>query len=347
MSALYGFYGHPHWRLFLDWFDPTGYLEGHEDLDLAGFRPSQPERLLYHFINQGFLERRIYSPQLARCFNVEYYAPQVGPKAARQSWYELQQHWLYEGIFEGLAPSEVTDAALGSEFQVFNMGRVASQAIVQALLEAGARNIIHTHSDYEYATSYAGSILTFSQILQVKQIASRRPAPRIFSGVRDPMEWAVSAIWRSAKVGDLTLPRSGEELVARLRQTLGTALHWFVHGYFMGLDVFQHPFDAEAGFGTIEHGRTRLFLYRMEALPRLERELCAFTELPALPLTTLDASRGTADRDHVERLLASIRLPEELVHEIYDSALVRHFFTERERERLRDRWLRVSQQVAS
>lgn len=339
MSALDGLYAHPHWPLIVEWFDPSGYLDIHEDLQAAGYTIREPERLTYHFLNQGFLERRIYRPQLVRSFDYDFYRAQRGARGQALNERELQQHWVYEGVFAGLAPTDVTQAALSSPFQVFNMGRVGSQAVVQALAGTGLTNVIHTHSDYEFGQSYAGSALTFSQLLQVKHFCAGSNPPRIISGVRDPIDWALSAIWRSASVGDQKLPRDVRSVLAHVRRTLGAGLNWFRHRYFVDLDVYEYPFDREAGFAIIEQGRTRVLLYRLDRLPHFRPALEEFTGVAGLALGTVDRSSGSAQRHRLETVLRIARLPEDLLNEIYESRYARHFFTPTARAEMRERWL--------
>lgn len=339
MSLFEGLYGHPHWNLIVQWFDPTGYLDLHEDLQTAGYRIQDPEPLIYHFVNQGFLERRIYRPQLVRHFDFDFYRRQLGVSGKGLTNYELMQHWVYDGIFRGLSPSEATEAALSSPFQVFNMGRVGSQSVVQALLAAGATNVIHTHSEYEFRINYLGAVTTFSQLIQIKHLSAKVPSPRFISGVRDPMSWALSAVGRSARVGDQALPSDSQSLLSRVRLVLGSALNWFAHNYFIGLNVFEHQFDQELGWAFVDHGRSRLLLYRLDRLPQLGPALKEFTGVAELHLPRVDVSSGSDEQRRLEGWLRDAAIPEELLREVYDSDFARHFFTPAERTDQLDRWL--------
>ena len=339
MSALEGFYGHPHWNLILEWFDPSGYLELHEDLRQAGYRIEEPERLTYHFINQGFLERRIYSPQLVRHFDYDFFQRQLGASGQELTKYELMQQWVYEGIFQGLAPSEATEAALASPIQVFNMGRVGSQSLVRALLAAGATNVIHTHSEYEFGISYLGTVVTFSQLIQIKHLSENVPAPCLISGVRDPVSLALSAVGRSARVGDQMLPSDAKSLLNRVRLVLGGVLNWFAHNYFVGLNVYEHHFDQEMGWGLVDHGRSRVLLYRLDRLPQLGPVLKELTCVAGIDLPRVDVSSGSDEQRRLEKWLREAPLSDELLGEVYDSRYARHFFTPAERAERRDHWL--------
>src|SRR4029079_4243310 len=81
------------------------------------------EALLYHFVNTGFYERRIYRPHLLRGFHADYYREQLPHELRELSDGELHAHWAYSGVFRGLAGSEATSAALDSPFQVFSLRR--------------------------------------------------------------------------------------------------------------------------------------------------------------------------------------------------------------------------------
>jgi hypothetical protein len=216
---------------------------------------------------------------------------------------------------------------------------VGSQSVAQALEAAGVANLIHTHSEFEFGINYLGTVLTFSQLLQVKHVSTRVPAPRLISGVRDPVSWALSAMGRSARVGDQALPGDPASLALRIRQILGGALHWFEHDYFVGLNVYEHPYEPNVGWGIAEHGRSRLLLYRLDRLPELGPVLEDFTGLTGLKLPRVDVSRDSAERRRLEGWLRESPEFEALVREIYRSPYARHFFTPAERAERVDRWL--------
>jgi hypothetical protein len=288
----------------------------------------------YHFVHTGFDERRVYCPQLIRAFNGQYYRSQLPPEFARATQYELFGHWLYEGVFDGLAPNESTDAALDTRFHVFNPGRVGSYAVVQALQDAGQTNIVHAHSNFEFSRSYRGTCLTYEQLLMVKALDTRRPPVTIICGVRDPFEWAVSAVLRSVEHAAIPRPATPLEAIWHIRRNVGRLLHWFRHAFFQDLDVYGTAFDPERGYATIDKGRTRVLLYRADKLTSLSSALGDQLRLPRFHVQRVNESSA---RDVFEDLAQ--QLPPDLCEAVITSPYAAHFFTERERRDMEARWL--------
>jgi hypothetical protein len=332
-EGLTGAFGHPYARLIRDWFDPSGYLLDNADVS-SSFPASQAaEAAEFHFLNTGFRERRIYCPQLLRGFDRHYYRTQLSEPSSNLATYELFGHWLYDGIFQGLAGNEVTDQALDTDVHVFGMGRVASYSIVAALERRGFSHLVHAHSGYEFIQFFPGCCLTYRQLVSVKALETFRPPITFLSGVRDPFAWFLSTVERSLQAGEVPCALTPEGLADHCRERVGHALNWFDHEYFQGVDVFAHPFDAERGAALLQKGRTQVILYRVDKLESVSRDIARWLGLSSLEIPWTNAAPGAT-------VHAGFRVSDELWDAVSRSAYMRHFFSDAERAAMASRWTR-------
>lgn len=332
-----GFYGHPFSDLIRKWFDPKGYLEFYPDLLALLTRPHDHESLLYHFVNTGFYERRIYNPQLLRTFDADYYRSQLNGEAAEFGDGKLQAHWLYEGIFRGLAGSEATGAAFDSPFQVFNIGRVGSHSIVDALAKSGIANVIHTHSDFEFSHAYRGCCLTFSQLMEVKLRIQNRPPVFVISGVRDPVGWLLSVVARLTDRGEFTLKDlSPLRLTSQLRSQVRFMLDFFGNALLSRFEVFSRGFDAKVGLGVYASGRNKLLIYRVDRLAGLAPAIGKMLGLQKFEIPLSNRSSGVIDRGLADSIWKML-FEDGFADTVLASDYVRQFFESDEQEVIADR----------
>lgn len=334
-----GLYGHPYHELILEWFDPLGYLELNPDLHVVVKQKYDYEALLFHFVNAGFFERRIYCPRLLRSFNADYYRNFLNDEVKSFSDERLMRHWIYEGVFKGYATSEDTDAGLRSPFQIFNIGRVGSLSIVDALLKCGYTNVIHTHSDYEFSRANPCSCLTFSQLMEIKAKQDTRPPMFIISGVRDPISWLISSYSRlidiESHADDLAaLQLPGFEGV--LRGRIHFMLNFFKNPMFAGFNVFGNGFNTEEGYGLYKFGKHRLLIYRVDRLSKIECVIADVVGNRNFKIEHINRSSGTARRESIDVFSKILKttFDDSLIEVLRKSDYMQHFFTKLEQCRL-------------
>ncbi|QCK88164.1 hypothetical protein E8L99_21570 [Phreatobacter aquaticus] len=110
---------------------------------------------------------------------------------------------------------------------------------------------------------------------------------------------------------------------------------WFDHGYFQGIDVFNTPFPTERGHVTIKTSQVSVFLYRLDALHRLQEPLSLFCGCPL----SVKVQNNHPVPDIYDRLMRQ-RFSRSLVDKIYGSRYCQHFFTASEIGTLSDRFTR-------
>lgn len=194
-------------------------------------------------------------------------------------------------------------------------------------------------------------------------VAKQRPV-KVISLVRHPVENMLSIFARARFAGgtDESRPEadSSEEL-SRLFVTeyLEQGRHrrqldWF-HDEFeptLGVDVYQHPFDAEQGLVQFQEGCLDVLILRTE-MPDEEksRHVAAFLGLPHFSMLKANSylSKGKDSTPGMpasqtnygaayQQLKEHASIPPHFLTEIVDSRYVQHFFSERQREALRQRY---------
>lgn len=298
--------------------------------------------LYQHFVETGWREGRSYSRLLHAFLDPSFYQrryPELNLREPR----EAVRHWMFEGFYEGRIPNGVTQRILDSQLHLFQFGKVGSKAIERALYAAGHRELVlHLHWPNDLVSTYPDCIFSYQEVLE------REPKKKIrfITGVRDPFARIVSGFFET-RFSSRTSERSITEEDAALHdaiiayffrsRAIDHILTWFDHCFFRNVDVYAWPFDPAAGYQVISTPDTEVFVYRHEDLPHVVRPLSDFVGLDLRLERVNDASvkpYASAYRSVLER----VRFAEEDVEHVVNSTLVRHFYSEREIDTMRERW---------
>lgn len=329
--------GHPYYELIRKWYDPHEFLEANPDLQVLLKSKFDYEALFFFFLGTGFYQRRIYSLQLLRSFDADYYRKFLDKDVASLPDDELKRHWLYEGIFKGYAGSKDTDVALNSPFQVFNMGRIGSHSITSALAKCGFKGFIQTHSDYEFSRGFPNCCLTFSQLMELRFTLDTHPPLFIISGVRDPINWVFSSFRRLADAQPDHLTALEATSLARvIRGRLHFMLNFFKDSLLARFNVFGNGFDAEAGYRLYEFGRHKLLIYRVDRLDELDGVIGEMIGSKIFKVEHINKSSDAAANVASDFLSAEFYkevFNDQMIEALRTSDYMRHFYTKTEQFR--------------
>jgi hypothetical protein len=246
---------------------------------------------------------------------------------------------MYDGFFEKRVPNPIMKSVLESRIHLFQFGKVGSKAIESALYASGHTNLIlHLHSTSDLVKHYPDCLLSYEEVLD----ASRDRPILFITGVRDPLQRIISGYFETFTFQCHN--KSVEELCRDINRSVGTHKHidlilnWFDHGFFSDIDVFCHDFNHDDGYSIIKKGNISVFLYKFEALPHLERQLSSFSG-HALRLGRVNCASDKAYHDLYREVTRTIRFPSQTVESVIASPLVRHFYSDREINEMRDKWL--------
>lgn len=170
---------------------------------------------------------------------------------------------------------------------------------------------------------------------------------RVITLVRDPVAHNVSMFFQLLdQYVDPAAGRPDHDVDALIATFLDRYMHsrpltWFDAEFrtTLGIDVFRHPFPVEDGYMQLSTDRTDVLVLRCELEDAAKaRAIAAFLGLDDLALVrsnvTSEKPRGRQYAEFKRRL----RVPDPLLEEMYGSRYARHFYSEDERERMRQRW---------
>jgi len=172
----------------------------------------------------------------------------------------------------------------------------------------------------------------------------------IITSVRDPVAVNLSAFFQTI---EHWMP---DFMVRQKRQDIGVSelvslfVEQFPHEYslswfdaevlpFFGIDVYAYPFPKQKGYTVIEAEQASMLVFKLEQLD----DCCAEAVNDFLDLDTfrLERHNSTEDKEYADiyrTFVQQIRLPEVYLDSMYSSKLVRHFYSEDEIYRFRQRW---------
>lgn len=222
---------------------------------------------------------------------------------------------------------------------VFQMGKVASKSVQHSLLASGVK-VFHTHR----------------QPQAVSWLAERRAeggSPIIITGFRDLLGRNISDFFFNISnpatkawfLGDATFVQSLsiDQLIAefdvRHRRNYRTAMRGWLTRFTeaTGVDLFSEPFPYAQGFHVLA-STPSVAIYRVENLNATFQPMCRRLGLPDGPLIRRNdaASHGYADR--YRAFIGAYRPDDDTVAMIYDSPLMRHFYSGAEIDRFIATW---------
>lgn len=287
-----------------------------------------------HFFHQGYYERRIFDPKRLDGFDPGFYRERY-PELALPSDAAAQIHYCYQGWYEQRIPNRESAWLNDARLHVYQMGKVGSHSIADALLAAGyAGGVVHAHWMTDVMTAFPGNRLCYSRIL----VHDRDEPVKVISATREIVSWTLSGLFQYHGDRMLNATDAGALIEEHFWNQCKSGLEWFDHQYYCGLDVYAHPFDPAEGYTRIRHPGMDLMIYRQEDLPRLEKPIAEFLGLPELSFQTRNVGDRKAYSSIYTTMLRNTRLPAALLDELYDTPFMRHFYSDAERDKARARW---------
>ncbi len=246
------------------------------------------------------------------------------------------------------------------------MGKVGSTSIHVSLAKAKLPNptydvhFLTDRSIENWAGLYAAAGLSSSMRSRhvfigrslARRIRNDEDIPwLVVTGVRDPVARVISSVFQIAdwhlphlvEDGHVDTAGISEYIVAQLTDLAnGTVPDWFdieLKTVF-GIDVYEHPFDWQAGYQIIQVDGVRVLVYRVEDLNRIfapaMQQLLEIDDAIGLVSSNIGAEKPY--REDYEAVRRNLRLPSSLCDAIYGGRAVRHFYQEEYVQRLIGNW---------
>ncbi|HEX8284967.1 MAG TPA: putative capsular polysaccharide synthesis family protein [Pyrinomonadaceae bacterium] len=244
---------------------------------------------------------------------------------------------------------------------VYQMGKVASSSITQALRRVVGLRVFQLHllspdgarrlrarMRRKGASAADAEMYVLARTLHRGIVKAGRKA-KVVTLVREPIGRNISfyfqnldMLWETAdaheKVG---LGRMLEEFLDRFNHD--DTLEWFDSEFkaALGVDIYAHEFPHALGHLRLDTGRHEILVLRSDLDDAAKAKcLAEFLGVEGVTLVRENASGQKPYADAHREFLRELRLPEEYVSHMLDSKYARHFFSPEERDALRSKWLR-------
>ena len=160
---------------------------------------------------------------------------------------------------------------------------------------------------------------------------------RIITGIRRPMEREISAMWQSIhrpfKYHDVCFNTVMDEYSYAMEEWFDRQLKEA-----FGIDIFSEPFDKEKGYTVIKRENVSVFVYRLDFLSSLEKELGEFAGVEDFKIQKANLADEKTYAFAYRSFLEQIRLERDYFEESTNSRIMTHFYTLKEREKYRQKW---------
>ena len=162
---------------------------------------------------------------------------------------------------------------------------------------------------------------------------------RIISGIREPIEGKISGMWQNIHLpfihndkvlGTVISENFALEYEEWLEDEMNAAF---------GLDVFAEPFDKQKGYTIVSKNNVSLFLYRIDFLSSLEKEIGDFVGIGNFKLLQSNLAEGKAYNMAYHSFLDEVRIQREVYEGIMNSRYMKHFYTEEECLDYQKKWV--------
>ncbi len=185
--------------------------------------------------------------------------------------------------------------------------------------------------------------------IQLKVITSTREpiaqaASRLFQGISNQQPQLIDDFGK-VKVDDAV--SFLKDKFENFDEAYQPELNWYDIVWFdnelkpvFGIDIYEKPYDFEAGFSIIRNEKAEVLVIRAEDLNKsLNSALSSFLNLQQpLEIKKTNIADEKQFRDAYQYVKKNLIVPRKTCEKIYSSKYARHFYTDAERERLIDYW---------
>lgn len=164
---------------------------------------------------------------------------------------------------------------------------------------------------------------------------------RIITGVREPIERSIALRWqgiaRPYEYGETCISDFVDRKYCSFYKN---QIEWFnteIRDVF-GIDIFDYPFDKSKGYTIIKKSNISIFLYRLDFLNHLEKELGEFCGVEDFKLQNDNLGTDKYYALAYSEYKGNIKVDKELFAEVLVSKEMTHFYTEEECNAYREKW---------
>ncbi|NRY60054.1 putative capsular polysaccharide synthesis family protein [Clostridium beijerinckii] len=215
-------------------------------------------------------------------------------------------------------------------------------------------SIIDTVEYYKKNIFNAGHTLGGFDEITKKRVKSE--VKKIITGIREPISQNLSNIYQEADVLHYFLEyeecRDAQEVFLKMvleknerndeciMFQKNLIQNWFDERMKkeLEIDVYNYDFDTEKGYSIIHKDGVEILLYRMENIKELSDVFGEFLKIDNFQLQTLNDGNSKWYAKSYKNFIKNIELPKEYVEKVYNGKFMKHFYSESEIKKFRDKW---------
>ncbi len=164
---------------------------------------------------------------------------------------------------------------------------------------------------------------------------------KLIVGVREPVSRAVSGYFQS-----LMERESGRDINTYVDGFFAYCPHMLPLKWFdielknrLGIDVYKYAFDKDRGFTVFSSGLFDVFVYQVELLESLTRELGEFVGCPNLELVTVNEASEKWSGELYRKFKDEVAMPFSYLELMYCSEYFNHFYGEKRKSDHMAKWM--------
>ena len=185
---------------------------------------------------------------------------------------------------------------------------------------------------------------------KLERMIRKKNKLKIVTLVRDPIGRNLSSFFenieRYSKALNIDIAKSSPQEIFDIFQNKfhehNYVLNWFdeeIKSVFT-IDVYNYKFDKERGYTIIKKNIANVLIIRLDKLDQYgEEALKKFLGEMNVKLAYGNVASNKNYDKMYKRFLKNVQLSEEYVEKMYSSKLATHFFTKKELEHLKNKWL--------
>jgi hypothetical protein len=169
------------------------------------------------------------------------------------------------------------------------------------------------------------------------------PRLEIITGMRELIGLMLASIFENysyftPNVESMTADKCRDVLLHP--KTFETLRDWFDLELkaFTGIDVFRAPFPFGLGHATYQNRFAKVLVYRFESIDKLPVLISDFLNCMIPELVSSNVGDYKLYADQYRSVKDQLKLPTDFVTDLYETRMMRHFYSDSERARFQARW---------
>lgn len=236
---------------------------------------------------------------------------------------------------------------------VYTIGKVGSTSIGDSIKNSVVLHSLNGEPNKYFSAKYQSSFLLrilnylkwIFYIKKTKKIIKKKKDNndkiKIITGIRDPIARNISAFFQSLSEGNNN-NTSNNVLIEEffLFANHFTPLYWFEREirHHFNINIYNHKFNKSKGYSIIEKNGVEIFLYRLDKLDELEKEIGKFLDSKNFELKYKNKSNQKWYSEKYYAFKREIKFKESFLNLIYNDDRISYFYTKSEIINFKSKW---------